>query len=94
MALTAKQQNFISNLISLSDQNVGNGENIDESLGEWFGATINSFTGVTDGDIAEVFPHLTKAKITAAITAHSNIQAALGTGYSGTQRGNLLEMKP
>jgi hypothetical protein len=93
MALTARDQNFISNLISLSDQNIGNGENIDETLGEWFGATVNSLTGVTDGDIAAVFPHLTKAKITAAITAISNLQTALGTGYSGTQRGNLLEMK-
>lgn len=94
MAITAQQSNFISTLISLADTNVENGKEIDELLGRWFGAGINSLSGVTNGDIQTLFPHLTTTKVTSAITALAALQTALGSGYSGTNRGNLEEVHP
>lgn len=92
MALTAQQQNFLSDLTTLSADTIELLHRISELKARYFLNGMN--TSLQDADLLALptFAHLTAAKVTNAITAITTVETALGDTVSG-QQINLIKME-
>lgn len=88
MALTSQRNNFIQNLIDLSDQLLKDEQQIDLLVAEW---NLNGYSSMINSDIQVNYPALTITLITNAITAIEAVQTALGDKVSG-QQTNLIKI--
>lgn len=91
--MTPQEQNFVSELMSLSESLLEKLHEINLLTARW---NQNGFaTEITDGDLGGVstFQHLTAAKLGNALTAMGTIVTALGTVSDG-QQVNLIKMLP
>lgn len=89
MALTSQRNNFIQNLIDLSDQLLKDEQQIDLLVAEW---NLNGYGSMINSDIQVNYPALTNTLITNAITAIEAVQTALGDKVSG-QQTNLIKIQ-
>lgn len=92
MALSSQNSNLIQECIDTSESILGLRDDLLEIVARW---NLNGIsTSLTDEDIAGnlAYSHLTKAEVTACITAFQAVITALGDNTSG-QASNLIRMK-
>ena len=92
MAMSAQQQNFISDMMAWSEQMLAVRAKGQELVARF---NLNSvLSKLNDQEIAEIesFAHLDADKITGAVTALQIIDTALGDNVSG-QATNLIKLK-
>lgn len=92
MALSAQNQNLISNLQTMAADLLETQREIDLLIAQWNQNDV--FNSISDADIAAIpaFAHLTKSEVANSITAITAVTTALGDLTSG-QAVNLLKMK-
>lgn len=89
-ALTAQQQNLISELETWADAELQQRSKAENIAARW---NLNDvFNQIDDAGVEAVFPHLTKSKISNGINAVNAVVSALGDDVSG-QAVNLIELK-
>ena len=92
MALSAQQQNFLSELQQDAENVLATRNTLREIIARW---NLNEFATIfKTGDIKEnaTFQHLDLDKVTNAITAFQQVLDALGDDASG-QATNLIKLK-
>lgn len=90
MALTAQQQNLISEIQAWADTELAQLDKAQQIVARW---NLNdTFNQIDDAEVTEIFAHLDKGKVTEAINAIGAVITALGDYVSG-QAVNLIKMK-
>ena len=92
MAMSAQQQNFISDMMAWSEQMLAVRAKGQELVARF---NLNSvLSKLNDQEIAEIelFAHLDSDKVAGAVTALQIIDTALGDNVSG-QATNLIKLK-
>lgn len=91
MALTKQKENFVQDVINMSNELLSTQKAIQLLDARW---NQNTFSGITLEELQEKaeFSHLTPDKLAGAITALNAVDTALGDDSSG-QATNLIKMK-
>ncbi len=90
MALSAQNQNLISEMMNFSEAQLALLDKAHNLLARWNNNDV--YNALTDADVTGTFPHLDKSEIVEAINAITAVSNALGDFTSG-QAVNLVKMK-
>lgn len=90
MALSAQNQNIISEMMNFAEAELAQLDKAHNLLARWNNNDV--FNTLTDADVSALFPHLTKSEVVEAVNAITAVSNALGDFSSG-QAVNLIKMK-
>lgn len=92
MAMTAQEQNIVSDIMDLSQQALNLQDTIQRLRARWDQNDV--FNQVTDQELTEIpsFAHLTISEVANAMGALDDINTALGD-YTTGEAVNLVKMK-
>lgn len=90
MALSTQNRNLIIDMMNWAEAEIGQRDQGALIVARWNQNGV--FEALTDEDVIEIFPHLTKSEVANAINAINAVLAALGDNASG-QSVNLIKLK-